>query len=114
MRPVNWTTGADEEVVVAFGDQNNDIRLVTLDGDSAGNIGTALNNAYGSYSDTASGRGDVDYVAVDAGDINGDGYDDEIVTAFQDSNNDLQVLTLRRDTTANELHAAAVEQVVDR
>lgn len=93
-------TGADEEVVVAFGDQNNDIRLVALDGDSAGNIGTALNNTYGFYSDTASGRGDVDYVAVDVGDINGDGYDDEIVTAFQDSNNDLQVLILRRDTTA--------------
>ena len=93
-------TGADEEVVVAFGDQNNDIRLVALDGDSAGNIGTALNNTYGFYSDTASGRGDVDHVAVDAGDINGDGYDDEIVTAFQDSNNDLQVLILRRDTTA--------------
>ena len=69
-------TGADEEVVVAFGDQNNDIRLVALDGDSAGNIGTTLNNTYGFYSDTASGRGDVDHVAVGAGDINGDGYDD--------------------------------------
>ncbi len=93
-------TGADEEVVVAFGDNNNDIRLVALDGDSAGNIGTYPNNTYGFYSDSASGRGDVDYVAVDAGDINGDGYDDEIVTAFQDSNNDLQVEILRRDTSA--------------
>ena len=93
-------TGADDEVVVAFGDHNNDIRLVALDGDSAGNIGTTLNNTYGFYSDTASGRGDVDAVAVDAGDINGDGYDDEIVTAFQDSNNDFQVLILRRDSTA--------------
>lgn len=93
-------TGADEEVVVAFGDQNNDIRLVVLDGDSAGNIGTTLNSTYGYYSDTASGRGDVDYVAVGAGDINGDGYDDEIVTAFQDSNSDLQVLILRRDPSA--------------
>ena len=92
--------GADEEVVVAFADNNNDIRLVALDGDSAGNIATYPNNTYGYYSDTASGRGDVDYVAVGVGDINGDGYDDEIVTAFQDSNNDLQVLILRRDTTA--------------
>lgn len=93
-------TGVDEEVVVAFADNNNDIRLVALDGDSAGNIVTYPNNTYGQYSDTASGRGDVDYVALDVGDINGDGYDDEIVTAFQDSNNDLQVEILRRDTSA--------------
>lgn len=93
-------TGADDEAVAAFGDQNNDIRLVALDGDSAGNIGTALNSTYGFYTDSAAGRGDVDFVAVATGDINGDGYDDEIVTAFQDSNNDLQVLILRRDTSA--------------
>ena len=90
----------DEEVVVAFADNNNDIRLATLDGDSGGNISNYTSHPASYYSDSASGRGDVDAVAVDTGDINGDGYDDEIVTAFQDSNNDLQVLILRRDTTA--------------
>lgn len=92
--------GEDDEVVVAFADNNNDIRLATLDGDSAGNISNTTSHPAGYYSDSASGRGDVDAVAVDAGDINGDGFDDEIVTVFQDSNNDLQALILRRDATA--------------
>mgnify|MGYP000866563272 CR=1 FL=1 len=92
-------TGSDEEVAVAFEDDNDDIQVVALDGNSAGQIGNSANKMLGNWYDPkdGDGRGDVSYVAVATGDLNGDGYDNEIVTVFRDGNEDLQMLVVRRN-----------------
>jgi hypothetical protein len=92
-------SGAGDEVVVAFADTYSDIRVVLLDGNSAGYIRHSANQNFGVWTDSSSsnGRGSVSYVAVAAGDLNGDGFDDEIAVAFRDGNRDLQLLILRRN-----------------
>lgn len=87
----------DDEVVVALSNNAKDMNVVLLDGDSAGNIRYRPNTDMGSYyGDTTLGRGDVKYVAVATGDLNGDSYDDEIVAAFKDGSGKLQVWIMRK------------------
>ncbi|MBC8422432.1 MAG: hypothetical protein H8E01_00215, partial [Chloroflexi bacterium] len=78
-----------EEVVVAFRDNNANLQVVLLNGESDGGI-----KYLAWWSSTAHARGDVGDVSVDVGDLDGDGYDDEIVLAFMDGDNDLQVVVL--------------------
>jgi uncharacterized repeat protein (TIGR01451 family) len=87
----------NDELAVAFRDDNGDIHVSVLDGDKAGTgiIGNADNAQSSDIFFDANERGDVHHVAVATGDLNGDGYDDEIVTAFKDSGSDLQVVILR-------------------
>jgi hypothetical protein len=87
----------DDEVVIAFRDDDNDIRVAVLNGASSGGIEQAANNLYGEWTDSTSNRGDIDHVAVATGDLNGDGYDNEIVVVFKDKGHDLQAIVLRRD-----------------
>ena len=90
----------DDEVVVAFRDDNYDLHLITLNGKgSTGGINHAANSFMSEYVDSTEGRGNVWFIAVETGDFNGDGYDDEIVTVFKDSDSDLQAVVLRHDGT---------------
>ncbi|MFX1411599.1 MAG: LamG-like jellyroll fold domain-containing protein, partial [Promethearchaeota archaeon] len=88
----------DDEVVIAFADDGHDIQLLALQGNPYGGLGNSPNHCYGQwwYAGSGYGRGDVSHVAVATGDLNGDGYDDEIVTAFKDGNKDLQVIVFKR------------------
>ena len=92
-------TGSDDEVAIAFEDDNDDIQVVALDGSSAGQIGNSANKMLGNWYDPkdGDGHGDVSYVTVATGDLNGDGYNNEIVTVFHDGNDDLQMLVVRRN-----------------
>jgi uncharacterized repeat protein (TIGR01451 family) len=87
----------NDELAVAFRDDKGDLHVSVLDGDRAGTgiIGNADNAQSSDIFFDSNERGDVHHVAVATGDLNGDGYDDEIVTAFKDSGNDLQVEILR-------------------
>ena len=87
----------NDELAVAFRDDKADIHVLVLDGDRAGTgiIGNADNAQSSDIYFDSNERGDVHHVAVATGDLNGDGYDDEIVTAFKDSGSDLQVEILR-------------------
>jgi uncharacterized repeat protein (TIGR01451 family) len=88
----------DDEVAVAFEDDNNDIQVLVLDGSSSGQIREAPNKQLGRWydPDDHEGRGDVSYVAVATGDLDGDGFDNEIAATFRDGNENLQLLVLRR------------------
>jgi hypothetical protein len=87
----------DDEVVIAFRDDNKDIHVGVLNGNSSGGIAQAANALYGEWTDSTNNRGEVNHVAVATGDLDGDGYDDEIVVVFKDSASDLQAMVLRRD-----------------
>jgi hypothetical protein len=87
----------DDEIVIAFRNDSNDIHVGVLNGNSSGGIAQAPNALYGEWTDSTNNRGDVDHVAVATGDLDGDGYDDEIVVVFKDKASDLQAMVLRRD-----------------
>ncbi|MCB0074119.1 MAG: hypothetical protein KDE20_21790, partial [Caldilineaceae bacterium] len=87
----------DDEIVIAFRNDTNDIHVGVLNGDSSGGIAQTANTLYGEWTDSTNNRGDVDHVAVATGDLDGDGYDDEIVVVFKDKAADLQAMVLRRD-----------------
>jgi len=89
--------GNDDEIVIAFRNDTNDIHVAVLNGNSSGGIAQAPNALYGEWTDSNNNRGDIDHVAVATGDLDGDGYDDEIVVVFKDSASDLQAMVLRRD-----------------
>ncbi len=92
-------SGNDEEVVIAFEDDYNAIHVVLLNGAANGAIAHAVNQDYGNWTidrDPA-GLGDVGYVAVAVGDLNGDGFKDEIVTVMKDGSKHLHVVILRRN-----------------
>ena len=87
-----------DEVVVAFRDDFADIHLVALDGATNGTLANTDKIATADYFLDHHRRnecGDVNHVAVATGDLNADGFDDEIVTVFKDDGNDLQVLVWR-------------------
>ena len=75
---------------------------MTVDGGSDGTISTAPTNWWNYYWDDGSRyhpeRGEINHLAIATGDLNGDGYDNEIVTAFKDSKADLQVQVHRGNT----------------
>jgi uncharacterized repeat protein (TIGR01451 family) len=82
----------DDELVIAFSDNQNDIHLVGLDGDSGGGIQNPTNTWSWIMHNNDEGRGNVAQVSIAAGDVDGDGYDNESAVAFVDGNNDLQVM----------------------
>jgi len=105
---VNWIdidsgdldrSGDDEEVVIAFEDDYNAIHVVLLNGAANGAIAHAVNQDYGNWTanQDPAGLGNVGYVAVAVGDLNGDGFKDEIVTVMKDGSKHLHVVILRRN-----------------
>ncbi len=91
-----------DEVVLAYADDYADFHVDVLDGDSAGRIGSADNTQIADLwhdHHTSPERGDTWDYSVATGDLNGDGYDNEFVTAFNDSSNDLQVIAMRYYTS---------------
>lgn len=88
----------DDEVVVAFRDDFANIHLGVLNGGTTSWIAEAPSTLYGEWTNWDNGRGDVAYVAVATGDLDGDGFNDEIVVVFRDSNKKLQAAVLRRDS----------------
>lgn len=93
------SANGDQEVVVAFADNNNDIEVSFLKGGGRIVPNNMLGTFLGDWNDPndEKGRGNVSDVAVATGDLNGDGFDDEVVTVFRDGNADLQALILRRN-----------------
>ena len=96
-RSLHDSAAGGQEVAIAFEDDDNDIRVLVLDGQPQGLIQSGANNPLGIWidPDDHDGRGDVSDVNTAVGDLNGDGYDDEIATAFRDGNDNLQLLVLR-------------------
>ena len=99
----NLDMSADEsdEVVLFFRDDAADYHLLALDGRSEGYIGTADDTVllrYWEDGNPGRERGDINHSSVATGDLNGDGYDNEVVTAFKDSGKDLQVVVMRPDS----------------
>ncbi len=93
-------SGHDDEVAIAFEDDYNAIHVVLLNGAADGTIANAVNQDYGNWTDNggySTGLNDVGNVTVAVGDLNGDGYKDEIVTVMSDGNKHLHVVILRRN-----------------
>jgi uncharacterized repeat protein (TIGR01451 family) len=85
------TGDESEEVVLAFRDDSKALNVLAIK-----NI-EVPNRAMGYYRDDSSnGRGKVKYVSVATGDLNGDGYNNEIITAFKDGNNHLQAMIFKK------------------
>ena len=105
---VSPATDPYQEVILAFKDSKNALRLAVVRGDELSKPNT-IDASYGG--DTTNGRGSVNFVAVATGDLNGDGYKNEIVTAFKDGNKHLQVMVFNKAsagaTTLNVLWAQA-------
>jgi uncharacterized repeat protein (TIGR01451 family) len=96
----------NDEVVVAFKDDQNDPRVVLLDGSPLRTDGTFTNSNNGAssvWSDNSSERDNVNHVSVAIGDLNGDGSKDEIVLAFKDGGQDLQVVMLKFQSATSSL-----------
>lgn len=81
-----------DEVVVAFRDNDKDLQLVVLDGNPEGGLGFLAE-----WWSTDHARGNVKNVSVAVGNLDGDDYDDEIVVAIEDGDDDLQVIILEYD-----------------
>lgn len=101
----NPSTELDEdEIVVAFKDNNSDIHVVLLDGEDypllGGWIGNVDNTLMSQWTKSDLERGTVNHVTVATADLDGDGFDDEIVVAYKDSGSDLQVEILEYNGTA--------------
>ncbi|MBU1878293.1 MAG: hypothetical protein KJ734_05025, partial [Chloroflexi bacterium] len=94
-RLIPWHSTTTDSPVLAFKDDKDDLEVVCLHGASNADIATTDSHWNARYWSDSSGRGNVDHVCVATGDLNGDGYDDEIVVAFQDSSYDLQVMAFR-------------------
>lgn len=92
-----------EVAVIALRNKDADLDMIALSGTSGGHIYNSNGTKAARYWDANEGRGTVSHVSVDHGDLNGDGWDDEIVTAFRDSDAHLQVLVTRlgADTNGN-------------
>ena len=90
------------EVVVALRNDEGDLELLLLNGSDDGGLappnGALL--AGGDYSDPTDGRENVYHTSVATGDLNADGFDDDVVTAFKDGGDHLQVLVLRYTNNA--------------
>ena len=89
------TRDKDDEVALAFADDTNAIQVLVLGEEWFRNIGPEPMAVYRDPSTL--GRGNVKYVAVATGDLDGDGYDNEIVAAFQDGSKNLQAIILKME-----------------
>ncbi|MGB2910024.1 MAG: hypothetical protein WBB55_05540, partial [Anaerolineales bacterium] len=86
----NYTHDMYDETVIAMRDDSNAIHLVVP--------GSQPNQVIASYkNDKSNGRGNVHHVGVDTGDLDGDGYNNEIVTGFKDGNDHLQAMIFRME-----------------
>ena len=94
-------TDGRQWVVIATKNDDSDLEMLMLNGSDDGGIsqGPGYVVSSGQYHNMDYGRGTVWHVAVASGDLNGDGFDDEIVTAFKDGDNHLQILVTRREST---------------
>ncbi|MBU1877762.1 MAG: hypothetical protein KJ734_02315, partial [Chloroflexi bacterium] len=80
-----------DEVVLAFQDTENRLQIVLLDGESDGGI-----KYMAWWNSTAHGRTYIlSPIAVAVGDVDSNGYDDDIVLAFVDGDKDVQVVVLK-------------------
>ena len=81
---------SNEEVVIAFSDDSHAIHLIVpTEIDQPNQIASSY------HDDTSDGRGKVEFVSVATGDLDGDGYDNEIITVFKDGNKNLQAMIFR-------------------
>lgn len=91
-------TDGHETAVIAFRNNDKDLEMIALDGGTQtdGGFGQASGTAFAVFPPSSSNdRGDVSHVSLAVGDLDGDGFDDEIVTAFKDGANHLQVMVTR-------------------
>ena len=99
---LDMSADASDEIAITWRDNKKDYGLMTLDGGADGTISTAQEKWLNYYWDDGSQhhaeRGDINHLSVATGDLNGDGFDNEIVTAFKDSGADLQVQVHRGDS----------------
>jgi hypothetical protein len=102
-----------ETVVMAFSNADHDLQMIALNGGTDGHIAQANGTKFRNWVDSADGRGTVHHVSVAHGDLNGDGWADEIVTAFSDSGGDLQVLVTRLETGSNTWTKVAQKRYTD-
>ncbi|MFC2054263.1 hypothetical protein ACFLV7_08200, partial [Chloroflexota bacterium] len=108
---VNWIDiaagnldGADtkdksDEVVIAFSDDSHALHVVVPAAMDAPNKVSAYYR-----DDTSYGRGKVKYISVATGDLDGDGYDNEIVAVFKDGNKNLQTMIFRKEAGSQALN----------
>jgi hypothetical protein len=92
------SSDGSDEIALAFRDDAEDYHVMVLDGKSDGTILDADDRqAIDKWEDHSPGneRGNTYHYSVATGDLNGDGFDNEIVTVFKDSGKDLQVVVLR-------------------
>jgi hypothetical protein len=88
----------DEEVVIAFSDDDEDLRVIVLDPENL-----TPNYRLAETAVNTDGRGNVKYAAVATGDLDGDGYNSEIVVAFKDGDGHLQVNILHMSSGSDYL-----------
>ena len=108
---LDMSSDGSDEIAVFYRDNDDDYMIMTLDGGSDGTISTAADTWVGRYNEDqhpGRERGDVNHMAIATGDLNGDGFDNEIVTAVKDSDSDLQV-SVHRGTEANEIFFSDLE-----
>ena len=78
------------DVVVATRNNDGDLQLLMFRGTGGYNLSVPVG-----YKDAVDGRENVWHTAVATGDLTGEGFDDNIVTAFKDGGGHLQVLVMR-------------------
>ena len=90
------TTNGAEQAVVAFRDTNSAVHVLLTEKNATSSL-----DWFGEWWGTDHARNNVGDVSVDTGDLDGDGYADEIVLAFVDGDGDLQVVVLEYDNAWN-------------
>lgn len=81
---------AADQAVIAFQDESNNLQVVVLDGGAAGGLHQSF-----TWTSNTHHRYQPSWTAVTLGDLDGDGYDNEMVLAFADGWGDLQVVVLQ-------------------
>ncbi|HEX5745872.1 MAG TPA: discoidin domain-containing protein [Archangium sp.] len=90
------SSNADDELVWGFIDSDNMLQVFMFDGSATGTINHANGSAQGYWRrSTAAGRVGVRYLDMATGDLDGDGFDDEIVLAFLDGLSMVQLVVLK-------------------
>lgn len=90
------SSNGDDEIAWGFIDSDGMTQIFMFDGNASGAIGHADGYAQGYWRrSAATGRVGVHYLDMATGDLDNDGYDDEIVLAFMDSQSMVQVVVLK-------------------